>query len=171
MKIDFNNTYYRDLLQNKKEMIIDANLLLLYIVGSFNIDTIINKRFTKTNGFNKDEYNLLMYIIDKAKKIIVTPNILTEVCNHSEKINNSLKFDYYQLFKKLYNNFEEKLVLTKEAFNFNKVHDFGISDSIIISLVEKYKYLLVTTDAPLADYLRNKKIDVIKWIEIKLPLL
>ncbi len=62
-----------------KGVIVDANLLLVYIVGLHNPRRLSG--FKRTSNFNEASYGFLSEIIGQFKAIITTPNILTEVCN------------------------------------------------------------------------------------------
>jgi hypothetical protein len=58
---------------------IDANLLLLLIVGEANRGWIAQHK--RLRAYNEDAYELLIEIIGDASRVIVTPNVMTEVSN------------------------------------------------------------------------------------------
>ena len=61
---------------------IDANLLVLLVVGSAGRDYISKHR--RLRRFSKEDYDLLLRLIRKAKgtrRVFVTPNTLTETSN------------------------------------------------------------------------------------------
>ena len=60
-------------------ILIDTNILLLYFVGSYDIQQI--SRFKRTKKFVVEDYKLLTRIWNSFKKIVTTPHILTEVSN------------------------------------------------------------------------------------------
>ncbi|GGA20556.1 hypothetical protein [Okeania sp. KiyG1] len=71
--------YTRKLLGKYKNrgVIVDTNILLLLFVGSVNKDRI--SKFKRTEQFLPKDYDLLVEILSFFSKIVVTPNILTEV--------------------------------------------------------------------------------------------
>jgi hypothetical protein len=60
-------------------LLIDTNILLLYVVGSFGRDTI--KRFKRTSSFDADDFDLLVRHIGNYSEIVVTGAILAEISN------------------------------------------------------------------------------------------
>jgi hypothetical protein len=58
---------------------IDTNLLLLLIVGNVRRDLVGAHRRLKS--YRPSDYDLLCRLLDGAKKIIATPNTVTEVSN------------------------------------------------------------------------------------------
>jgi hypothetical protein len=57
-------------------LLIDTNILLLYVVGSFGRDTI--KRFKRTSAFDADDFDLLVRHIGSYTNIVVTGGILPD---------------------------------------------------------------------------------------------
>ncbi len=58
---------------------VDANLLVLLIVGNVNYGHI--PKHKRTKAYTVDDYHKLCSILGKVGQIFVTPNILTEVSN------------------------------------------------------------------------------------------
>src|SRR4051794_35937703 len=60
-------------------VVVDTNVLLLYLVGRFDRSRITT--FKNTNQYVDDDFRLAEVLIGSFARIIVTPNILTEVSN------------------------------------------------------------------------------------------
>ena len=60
-------------------IIVDANLLLLWIVGLASPNYIHKHR--RLQAYTVDDFELLWNILSRARKIILTPNTLTETSN------------------------------------------------------------------------------------------
>ena len=60
-------------------VIVDTNLLLLYVVGAQNPERI--GRFTRTDTFTKDDFDLIDRLFGYVETAVTTPSILTEVSN------------------------------------------------------------------------------------------
>ena len=58
---------------------IDANLLLLLVVGSVNRDAIARHR--RLREFTRDDFGILLNLINQVERVLVTPNTLTETSN------------------------------------------------------------------------------------------
>jgi hypothetical protein len=63
-----------------KKLLVDTNILLLYIVGSLSLDRIA--RHKRTDTFTVEDYRLLDRVLRQFGGIVVSPDILTEVSNH-----------------------------------------------------------------------------------------
>ena len=61
----------------QKGVLIDTNILLLFLIGSANQERIT--KFNRTQQFIPEDYELLLAFIAKFQKLVITPNILTEV--------------------------------------------------------------------------------------------
>lgn len=61
------------------EVVIDANLLVLLIVGSVRRDWVA--RHKRLNGFSVEDYDLLVELLADTERIWVTPNALAETSN------------------------------------------------------------------------------------------
>ena len=58
---------------------IDANLLVLMVVGSLDRSSIAKHR--RVRQFTAEDYDRLMGIVGRMKRVFVTPNVLTETSN------------------------------------------------------------------------------------------
>ena len=60
-------------------LLIDTNLLILYLVGRTNQQRI--GTFKRTRAYTQEDYHLLEDLIAHFKRIVTTPQILTETSN------------------------------------------------------------------------------------------
>ena len=151
---------YRD-----KGLLIDTNLLLLYFVGANDPDRI--QKFKRTMKFSIQEFNLLARFFRLFKKIVTTPNVLTEVSNLLGQLPENLHESFYADFARHISDLEEHYgpsayLATTPSFN-----RFGLTDSGIAELV-RGKYLVLTDDFALFGYLQNRGIDAINFNHIRL---
>ena len=58
---------------------VDANLLILLVVGGVDPDIIARHR--RLDDFTADDYELLLVVLHEVRHIFVTPNTLTEASN------------------------------------------------------------------------------------------
>lgn len=73
------NDYLLKLIQKYKQkgILIDTSILLLYIVGSFDINLI--RTFKRTQMFSENDFKIVPKFIDYFELKITTPHVLTEV--------------------------------------------------------------------------------------------
>lgn len=85
-----------DILANKfrqKGILIDTNLLVLLLVGSYNEDMISN--FKRTTNYTIEDYRYLKVFLTRFEKHFYTPNILTEITNLTDSINSEPNFSFF----------------------------------------------------------------------------
>ncbi|NOT47919.1 MAG: hypothetical protein HOP17_09265 [Acidobacteria bacterium] len=142
-----------------KGILIDANIALLYVVGSFDIKLVRNH--PRTSEYTEEDFELASKFIDFFKYRITTPHVLTEVSNLLGK------------------NLEARMVLAGYLTAANEIlHGcevlskgtaflrFGLTDSAIYE-TSKNQYLVFTDDGPLYGFLGNNKIDVVNLEQVR----
>ncbi|MBW4611797.1 MAG: hypothetical protein KME21_00645 [Desmonostoc vinosum HA7617-LM4] len=151
-----------------KGIIIDTNILLLFLVGSVNKERI--SRFNRTQQFISEDYELLLQILNYFQKFITTPNILTEVNSLANQLGEPERFQCFVRFAEFAQNvaiLNEHYIESIVAVNTDKFIKFGLTDSGILTLA-RGKYLVLTDDLKLASYLQSINIDVINFNNIRL---
>jgi len=152
-----------------KGILVDTNILLLWVVGSVNHERI--PRFKRTEKFEVEDYYLLVDFLTSFSKIVTTPNILTEVNSLVKDIKgDELKRCFEKLAEvfcpeasiKLEEHYIESIVVTK----FKEFHRFGLTDCSILELARN-PYLVLTDDFELAGYLPGCGIDVINFNHLR----
>ena len=132
-----------------KPILIDTNLLLLYLVGIVSEDAISKSQRLKS--YNTEQFLLLKNFIEKAPKILTTPNISTEISNLIDLHGETLK-RFYTVFNTFLQlpqveeiHLESKLISSRVDFSI-----YGLTDAGINSLAKKY--LILTDDSRLYAY-------------------
>ncbi len=130
-------------------IILDTNLLILYLIGNYDPNFIT--RFRKTSNYTIDDFLILKDIVKESSKIIVTPNILTELSNHTfdGSFSGSGFDEYYKEVIDFLNNAEEKLVEKDVIKDYEKLKYFGFADISILDTSMKLECSLLTDDSAL----------------------
>jgi len=149
---------------SQKGILVDTNILLLYIVGK------TNKRrvpiFKRTDRFAPEDFDTLSKILTKFQKVITTPSILTEVSNLANQLNEPERAQCFTFFASEIQNIEENYCDSKLASQEPKFLTFGLTDCGIAQISQD-KYLVLTDDFPLSNYLTNKGIDTLNFNHIR----
>ncbi|ODH00497.1 hypothetical protein A4S05_33045 [Nostoc sp. KVJ20] len=151
----------------QKGVLIDTNILLLFLVGSVNQERIT--RFNRTQQFIPEDYELLLAFIARFQKLVTTPNILTEVNSLANQLGEPERSQCFAIFAQFTRNItllDEYYVKSLDAVNTEKFIKFGLTDSGILTL-SKGKYLVLTDDFKLASYLQIVEIDVVNFNNIR----
>lgn len=159
------NDYALDLLERygNRGVLVDTNLLLLYIVGSVDIKLI--KEFKRTNIFEENDYLSVAGYIEKFAVKVTTPNILTEVSNFLGQISKQRDLCFYAL-KESISAMEENYIPSVEIAENDSFIKFGLTDASIAEISKK-RYAVFTADLPLYHYLSSKGFDVLNYNHIR----
>ncbi|MEH2353943.1 PIN domain-containing protein [Nostoc sp.] len=153
---------------SQKGILIDTNILLLFLVGNVNRERIT--RFNRTQQFIPEDYELLLEFIARFQKLVTTPNILTEVNSLANQLGEPERSQCFGIFAQFVKNvdlLDEYYVNSLDAVNTEKFIKFGLTDSGILTL-SKEKYLVLTDDFKLASYLQSVEVDVINFNNIRI---
>lgn len=126
-------------------ILVDTNLLLLLVVGSYQKDRI--KTFKRTAGYSSRDYILLNDLIARFDVRWTTPNILTEVDNLGRQLPANEHSGFSRSFKKHVGesfeiHHESSVIVAKAEFD-----RLGLAD--VASLIQCRLCLLLSTDLPL----------------------
>lgn len=136
-----------------KTVILDTNILLVYLVGCVNPQLI--KTFPKTNSrYCPDDFKILDDLLRNFTKFTTTPNILTEVSNLGSHLNGAAKEQFFEFLSKFIQMTTEKYVPSAEISQDWFFIEFGITDRGIFELA-KTEYLVITDDFRLSAQCTN----------------
>ncbi len=147
-----------------KGILIDTDLLLLYFVGSY--DPAWIGRFKRTITFTPEDFEQLAALIHYFEIVMTTPNVLTEVSNLSNQLPAQVRGLYFQVFGQLTSQFQETYLPSERICGQPPFLRFGLTDAGIIALAPG-KYLILTDDFPLANFLQSTDVDVINFNHIR----
>ena len=147
-----------------KGVLVDTNLLVLFLVGTVNRQRITN--FKRTGDFSIEDYELLARLIAWFGKLIATPHVLTQVSDLTDLAGNELVASR-KLFKKLViEQIEEtydgsRLLVADSCFD-----RFGLTDAAIATVCSR-GVLVLTTDLRLHLMLQERNIDALNFNHIR----
>jgi hypothetical protein len=145
-----------------KGILLDTNILLLYIVG-----TLYDGRpqdFKRTSKFSEEDFEILLKLLNSFDIKVTTPNILTEVSN---LIGNRIELHeplagYIKITQE---SFIKSTSLVEEDF----FAEFGLADTATVNMA-KDSFLVVTDDGPLYGLLINNRVDAINFDQLRTEL-
>ena len=149
---------------HSKGIIIDTNILLLYLVGTVNQERI--SRFKRTAQFTPKYYDLLIELTNNFVKVVATPNILTEVNSLANQLGEPERSKCLRTFAWLVSNIEEEYIKSSVITNHELFSRFGLADCGIM-LLAKNKYLVLTDDLKLYLQMNSLGIDAINFNNLR----
>lgn len=149
------------------ELLLDTNLLILFMLGSYSPQDIPRCKFT--SSYNKEDFDLLKNYLKLAPAIYITPHILAELSNQSFQIfNGNKKSEFLKTLVSKLRSMDEKYIklgeLLKEVELFYK---FGFTDLSIFELAKREKFVVLTDDHKLHNILAANKLNTLYFTEIR----
>jgi hypothetical protein len=163
---------YEEILIDKyktKGILIDANLALLYLVGSFDLRLVGDGKFNKLSNYKTEDYRLLVRLKNRFKKAVTTPHVLTEVSNLTNDLPESTKAECLKRFYETFVEIDELTVPSLEAAQLPAFHFLGLTDSAL-TLVSG-KYMIVTDDARLVKKMNESGLEALNFNHLRRHLL
>lgn len=121
-------------------MIIDANLLVLLVVGKTGRQLISKHR--RLRKFETQDYDRLVRVVTAADRVIVTPNTLTEASNllgqHGEPERSRILYT----FRNIIEHSQENVVTSKAAARGSEFIRLGLTDAVLLEIVSKSNPLI-----------------------------
>lgn len=145
-------------------ILVDTNILLLYVVGLTNQQRI--PLFKRTNRFIAKDFDTLRQLLRQFPTVVTTPSILTEVSNLSGQLNEPERSTCMGLFADEIQEIEEYYIPSRETAKDGKFQRFGLTDCGIAQ-ISLSQYLVLTDDLPLSAYLSNQGIDTLNFNNIR----
>ena len=114
---------------------IDANLLLLLVVGSVNRDAIARHR--RLREFTRDDFGILLNLINQVERVLVTPNTLTETSNLLGLHGEPERSPFFERLRLIIEQTEEIVVASANASSNNAFTRLGLTDAALLEVATK----------------------------------
>ena len=149
-----------------KGLLVDTNLLVVLLIGTFDLRQLRNCRATK--AFEKPDFGLLQAFVRRFKKVVTTPHILAETSNLAGRLPEKLHRDFRRFFARvLIERLEEKSIPAAKLADDLAFIRVGITDAAIAALAPD-EFLVLTDDLDLFHLLGERKVDVINFNHYRL---
>ena len=124
-------------------LFIDANLLVLLVVGSVGQDLIQKHR--RLRSFTVEDYDRLLGLIRRVDRVFVTPNTLTETSNLLAQHRDPERSRFFDRFRLIIEKSEEFVVTSAVAATNSAFVRLGLADAVLLEAVT-VETPLVTVD-------------------------
>lgn len=156
------NTYVLDVIRKYKDkgILIDTNIGLLYLVGSFDASEIRNHG--RTSKYTEDDFDRISKFVAHFAVRVTTPHVLTEM---SDLLGNSI--DLHRVLRGYIMAADERFEnsgLLADNVAFLKI---GLADTAILKAA-KNMYLVLTDDGPLQEFLGKSGVDFVNLEHIRM---
>lgn len=145
-------------------IIIDANALVVLLVGSINPKLIENHK--RTSIYSEEDFEELLLAVKDFKKLVVLPNVWTEVDNLLNSFSGDYKYQYVRIITELIKATSEEYINSKKGTDSYAFYELGLTDSLILEYAKGCEFL-ITSDSRLSDYALANGIKVYDMVKIR----
>ncbi len=121
-------------------VVVDANLLVLLVVGHHDPDLISKHR--RARIFDIQDYNLLCRELNRFHKVLVTRNTLTEVSNLLSQHGEPEKSQLLRVLGGLIQKVDEVVVASTQASHHPSFERLGLTDAGLLEIISPETPLL-----------------------------
>jgi hypothetical protein len=147
-----------------KGVLVDANLLVLMLVGSVNITRIQN--FKRTSNFDADNFRTLKSLCDWfGSPLIVTPHILSQASDLCD-LGGSEGTAVRRLFQNIAEVLEERYDPAVQLVQNPVFGRFGLADASIAAVCAR-EILVLTADIQLQVALASRGLDALNFNHVR----
>jgi hypothetical protein len=151
-----------------KGIIVDTNLIILYIVGFYDITYIEKFGRVKNKGYTKEDFLALKKLLESFRSLFLTPQILAEISNLSFNDVSDKRFvAYFDEMLRVITNVNEKYIPKNILVKIPSLIKFGFTDLSIFELAKKENLPVVTDDFKLHGFLSFHGIRSINMDQIR----
>lgn len=140
-------------------VLVDTNILLLFIVGSLNPELI--SRHSRTACFTFADFQIISKAIDFFEKKVSTPHILTEVSNLIGRDKH-----FRRALGSYIETATEKFASAAGFVSKDFFLKFGVADAATCE-ISKNEYMVITDDGSLYGFLINNGIDAVNLTTLR----
>jgi hypothetical protein len=148
-------------------VVVDANLLVLLVVGSASRDYIAKHK--RLQDYTIYDFELLGLIIADFSDIVLLPHILVEVSSLARKIDNPARTEIQNALRTLITTATELPVQSIHGAQRDEFFELGLTDAVILHLcdlsINGIRPTLVTVDTDLANRASSLGYSVIDYKE------
>ncbi len=151
-----------------KFLLVDTNILLLYIVGQS--DRGLIARFKRTSKYNAEDFLHLQEVMRpfaEAGGVVTTPHVLAELSNLASQLAEPGRSQVFRVLAAIVPEMQERHL---PALDFHQSPEFiqiGIADTAILQLADT-NYLILTDDYRLAGKLEARGIAALNFNQFRL---
>ena len=145
-------------------LLIDTNLLVLFVVGSVAPHRI--ETFKRTSKYNKADFDLLLRLLSQADRLYTLPHVLSEVSNLTD-LPGVLRRQGLQVLKQTMALLVEPHLPSLRASEEDVYGRLGLTDAAISSAARELGCAVLTDDLDLYLVLSRRHAEVINFTHQK----
>ena len=161
------SSYVEDVISRfaSKGALVDTNLLLLLLVGSYDVSLVGGTGFKRVAKYAVEDFVTLKRLLKLFKATVTTPHILTEVSNLACQLPDHQRSGCLKTFVATFKNFTELRTQSLEVAGRDEFAFLGLTDCVIAESASEY--LVITDDLRFASHLTRVGRDSLNFNHIR----
>lgn len=161
------STYAEELLKRfrQKGALVDTNLLLLLLIGSYSRSLISESQFKRVAKYTLEDFVALVMLLSQFRKTVTTPHILTEVSNLAGQLPENHKSGCLKCFVETFRSFTELSAGSLSAAERQEFPYLGLTDCVIADAATEY--LVITDDLRFCSSLAKAGLDALNFNHVR----
>jgi hypothetical protein len=143
--------------------LVDANLLVLLLVGAVNKQRI--PKFKRTQNFTIEDFNLLIRLVDWFGKLIATPHVLSQASDLTDLRDKEL-VEVRQKFRLIVDQIKESYAESRVLVADPVFERLGLADAAIAKVCSR-GVLVVTSDLDLQLTIQRRGADALNFNHVR----
>ena len=149
---------------SRNGILLDTELLLLLSVGVFKSSLIEKSKIT--NKYSVNDFKMLANIAIQYKPLYVSPQVLAEFSNHSDRLGSSVIREFYKSIEKILKEQFEVYIPKDVIIEEDYLSALGFADVSMLKVCEEKGCVLFTADLQLEGICRAKGLNVVNFNHI-----
>lgn len=145
-------------------LLVDTNLLVLFVVGTVNRNRIEN--FQRTRQYTKEDYELLLRVIEQFDQLYTVAHVLAEVSNLTD-LTGSERLSARHVLKETLAVLIEPGMPSARAAQNRSYATLGLVDAAIASIADEHKCTVLTDDLDLYLALSTADVPVLNFTHLR----
>lgn len=145
-------------------LLVDTNLLVLYVVGSVNRNRI--EGFKRTSKYRIQDFDLLLRVLAKWTSLYTLPHVLAEVSNLTD-LPGVERLAAREVLKETISVLAEIGISSSQAAKDPTYSSLGLVDAAIAAIAREHECAVLTDDLDLYLRLERDKIEVVNFTHLQ----
>lgn len=145
-------------------LLVDTNLLVLYIVGSVNRERITG--FKRTRTYTKEDYDLLIRLVSSFQPLHTVAHVLAEVSNLTD-LSGPERRQALLLLRHTISSLTEAEMPSTRAAESRSYERLGLTDAAIVMAAREHRCTVLTDDLDLYVALYHAGIKAINFSHLR----
>lgn len=148
-----------------KGLLIDTNVLLMYLVGLHDPNYI--PQFKRTQKYTEQDFAIARGFIRHFHSLITTPHVLSELSNLSRGVQAHRAEQYFRSLVQVLTEAREEYVRKDCLLGHAKLPLFGFTDLSILEAAKRLRCLALTDDLPATGMMQAEECAVVNFNHLR----